>query len=228
MAGLGPLRTGTLIYTLALAGWDWFAITYHHDEGAAITALVLSAFATILGTAFLTRSKHRDPFTAKRVQKRAWVTIAVIGAGPILAVALWLSLVLALSVIHPLAALVSSLFFLSTVVLFVALPALMIFTLYPLFSNRERVVLAAAAGLLVLTVIAEILATRLYATAWMTGLSLTSITAVAAFLLALFNSANRPPVPDILETPLDLSEPGAMGQVATHPQEGPEGPTQRR
>lgn len=228
MAKLGPLRTGTLVFVFALAGWGWFATMFHHDEGPAVTALVLSGIATIIGTAFLTRSKHRDVSKERQVRKRAWITIAVIGAGPILAVALWLSLVLALSVIHPLAALLSSLFFLSTVVLFVGLPALMIFTLYPVFSNRERMVLAAATSLLVLTVIAEILATRLYSTAWMTGLSLTSITAVAAFLLALFNGTNRPPVPGVLATPLDLSEPGAMGQVATDPQEGPQGPTHRR
>lgn len=83
-------------------------------------------------------------------------------------------------------------------------------------------------GLLVLTVIAEILATRLYSTEWMIGLSLTSITAVAAFLLALFNDANRLPIPGILETPLELSEPGAMRQVATDRQEGPQESTQRR
>lgn len=228
MAKLGPLRTGTLVYAVALALWGWFAIKFHRDEGPAITSLALSGIAMIIGTAFLTRSKHRVPSIASKIQKRAWIMIAVIGAGPIITVALWLGLVLALVAMGPLAEAFSSLFFPFSVAIFFALPALMIFTLYPLFTLRERIALTVAGGLLLLTIIAEIISTQLYSTAWLIGLALTSIAAVTACLLALINPANRPPVPDVLGTPLDLSGTESPGQLAAAPQERPYGPTHRR
>lgn len=227
MGRLGPLRTGILMFALAIPGWGYAGITFHKSEAQALTALALSVIATIIGTTYLRRAKHKEPSKATRIQKRARITIAVLGAGAILWFSLVISLVLTTSAFHPLVAVAYSLVRISVVVIILASPALMVFTLYPLFSKRERMVLAAAIGLLVLTLIGEILATELYATAWTIGLPLTAVAAMTAFLLPLFNAENRPPALDVIGIPIDPSNANHMDPVAADLEDEAPGPTRR-